>query len=271
MEDKRYKNNLNRFSGFSDCYDGNRPQAPKVIVEILKNYLGRSPEIVVDIGCGTGLSTFVWADAAGKVIGIEPNEDMISKARENLKSSKKKNIQFIKGLSNDIPLDKGTADIVTCSQSFHWMEPKSTILEAARILKKGGIFAAYDCDWPPAINSSLEKAYIKLMKDSNELFKNIKDQAAFVKKWDKEKHLENIQASNAFDYSKEIVFHNFEKCDAERFIGLALSQGHIQTLIKFSENEIKPMIEIFKNEVISVFNNRKSDILFSYRMRMAIK
>ena len=41
-----------------------------------------------------------------------------------------------------------SADIVTCSQSFHWMEPEPTLAEIARILRPGGVFAAYDYDWP---------------------------------------------------------------------------------------------------------------------------
>lgn len=35
---------------------------PTYPVKIIKRYLGRTPETVVDLGCGTGLSTLVFDD-----------------------------------------------------------------------------------------------------------------------------------------------------------------------------------------------------------------
>jgi len=46
--------------------------------------------------------------------------------------------------ATDLP--DGCADIVTCSQSLHWMVPESTFAEVARILRPGGVFATYDYD-----------------------------------------------------------------------------------------------------------------------------
>src|SRR5262249_48629656 len=43
------------------------------------------------------------------------------------------------------------------AQSFHWMEPTATLAEIARILRPGGLFAAYDYDWPPAIQWELDR------------------------------------------------------------------------------------------------------------------
>jgi SAM-dependent methyltransferase len=44
--------------------------------------------------------------------------------------------------------------LVTCSQSLHWMEPEPTFAEVARILRRGGVFAAYDYDWPTSSSGS---------------------------------------------------------------------------------------------------------------------
>lgn len=40
------------------------------------NYLGYKPEQIVDLGCGTGLSTLVWACKCDNIIGIDPNEEI---------------------------------------------------------------------------------------------------------------------------------------------------------------------------------------------------
>lgn len=56
--------NANRWSGFTDAYDTVRPACPGAVVEMLKRYLGRDPDTVIDLGCGTGLSTLVWEGIA---------------------------------------------------------------------------------------------------------------------------------------------------------------------------------------------------------------
>lgn len=56
------KQNIDRFLGFQDEYDRYRPEAPQLVTELLTNYLGCRPALVADIGCGTGLSTFLWRE-----------------------------------------------------------------------------------------------------------------------------------------------------------------------------------------------------------------
>ena len=73
--------NGTRFDGMADLYDEARPRVPLYPVEILTRYLGRTPERVVDLGCGPGISTEVWRGHAEEVIGIEPNADMIRRAK----------------------------------------------------------------------------------------------------------------------------------------------------------------------------------------------
>ena len=68
------KINADRFLGFAKVYDDSRPKVPEQAVDIITDYLGRQPERVVDLGCGTGLSTMVWKGHAREVIGIEPSE-----------------------------------------------------------------------------------------------------------------------------------------------------------------------------------------------------
>ena len=135
--------NIERFSGFADCYDSYRPKPPTIIVDILTQLAAVArPRLVVDLGCGTGLSTRIWSGRAEEVIGIDPNADMLRRAEVNAAE----NVRYQDGLSTRTGLPDGCADIVTCSQSLHWMEPAPTFAEAARILRPGGVFAAYDCD-----------------------------------------------------------------------------------------------------------------------------
>jgi ubiquinone/menaquinone biosynthesis C-methylase UbiE len=101
----------------------------------------RRPRLVVDLGAGTGLSTRPWAAYAGRVIGIEPNPDMRRQAEEH--PGAPANVSYRDDLSHDAGLNDDSADVVTCHQSLHWMEPEPTFAEVARVLRPGGASAAY--------------------------------------------------------------------------------------------------------------------------------
>lgn len=106
--------NADRFLGFADIYDNARPKCPEKVKEIIIKYLGKTPAVVVDLGCGTGLSTIIWSDISKKVMGIEPSPDMIEVARK--KSAGLGNILFNSAFSDNTGLKNSCADIITCSQ-----------------------------------------------------------------------------------------------------------------------------------------------------------
>ncbi|MEK3880574.1 class I SAM-dependent methyltransferase [Paenibacillus sp. FSL M7-0420] len=267
------KANIDRFLGYQDEYDRYRPEAPPLVIELLSNYLGRRPAHVADIGCGTGLSTFLWKDAAEAVTGVEPNLDMLSKAQDKLRllGSGANNVCFVQGYSNQLPFDTGSVDIITCSQSFHWMDPDSTLQEISRCLRPGGVFAAYDCDWPLVLQPAIEARYNRLIAASDDLLTELQPDTDQASKWDKEGHLGRIKASGRFTYAREIVFHNTESCDTQRYIGLALSQGGIQSLLKLSPTSLVQDIAEFSAEVEAFFQGRTLQVPISYRMRIAVK
>lgn len=259
--------NAGRFTGFADVYDQARPAMPFYPVNIIRNYLGRKPQRVVDLGCGTGLSSLVWKGQCDELIGIEPSDDMLAVAR--LKEME--GISFRKGFSRETGLENASVDAVVCSQSFHWMEPELTLAEVNRILKPGGIFATVDCDWPPVCNWKVEKDYSELFRkvqDIEETYPAISE--SFVR-WNKEGHLNNIRQSGYFMYAREIVFSNTEKCTAKRFVELARSQGGLQTILKKAPQLIEEEIRSFENIVFDTLGPDEFAIDFGYRMRIAVK
>lgn len=266
---KELKLNADRFLGFAEVYDNARPKCPEKVKEIILKYLGNNPSNVVDLGCGTGLSTMIWSEISNKVIGIEPSSDMIKIAKE--KSVDLDNVIFMSAFSDNTGLDNSYADIITCSQSFHWMNPETTLKEVARILKKSGVFAVYDCDWPPVCNVEAELEYNKLFDKVSKIeitHPEIKDS---FKKWNKDNHLSNIKSSGNFRYVREIVFSNSEICNAQRFIEIALSQGGLQSILKANIDEIKPALLSFEERIFEIFGDTEFDMDFCYRMCIGIK
>ena len=263
------QHNADRFIGFADIYDNARPKCPEKVKQIILKYLGRTPSLVVDLGCGTGLSTKVWSEVSKEVIGIEPSTDMIQIARE--KSAGLDNVIFKSKFSDNTGLDDDCADIITCAQSFHWMDPETTLIEVSRILKKGGVFAIYDCDWPPVCNLEAELEYNKLFEQVKKIESTHLDLKERFTRWNKDRHLSNIKNSGYFRYVREIVFSNSEICNAQRFIAIALSQGGLQAIMKANIEEITPFLLSFKEKILSVFGNDEFKIDFCYRMRIGVK
>ena len=260
--------NARRFTGFSALYDGVRPVLPAYALACIRRYLGREPEQVVDLGCGTGLSTLALAAVGGQVTGVEPSGDMLRIARSK---AAPENVTFREGFAHDTGLPDAFADVVVCSQSFHWMEPQSTLAEVNRILKPGGVFATIDFDWPPVCDWRAESAYCELMSKVHHIESEHARIRESFRRWDKNEHLSNIKNSGYFRYCREIVFLNQEKGDANRFIGLALSQGGLQTILKTQPSLIEADIELFEKKIQAIFNNREFMIGFCYRMRVGIK
>lgn len=259
--------NIDRFNGFADIYESARPSVPVYPVKIILQYLGHKPGQVADLGCGTGLSTQVWASHCDTVTGIEPGDDMRAVAIQKAGG----NMNFIKGYGHDTGFADASCDVVVCSQSFHWMEPVSTLSEINRILKKGGVFATIDCIWPPVSIWRADKAYHTLQQKIRLLEKELPQvKHAFIR-YKKEKHLSHISDSRHFRYAREVLFSNTEACTRQRFISLMLSQGSLQEIQRKYPALLKPDIDDFMGEINSIFTSEPFPVDFSYRMNIAVK
>ena len=130
---------INIWCGEAELYADARPAPPAILLDICTQLVQMpQPTLVVDLGSGTGLSTVIWAECADQVIGIEPNADMRFQATQHAAAfPRAERVRYQEGLSTRTGLPSDCAEIVTCSQSLHWMEPEPTFTEVARILKPG--------------------------------------------------------------------------------------------------------------------------------------
>jgi SAM-dependent methyltransferase len=259
--------NIERFSGYADLYDRYRPSPPDILAQILTQLAQtRFPRLIVDLGSGTGLSTRYWADKAEQVIGIEPGEDMRRQAEIHTSAT---NISYRHGFSHATGLPDACAQIGSCSQALHWMEPQPTFEEIRRILQPGGVFAAYDYYWPPTTHRwEADAAYIECSRQAREL--EMKLPYTGVKKFDKGQHLERMRASKCFRFTKEIVVHHLDFGNAERFIGIALSQGGIQTLLKSGYSEADIGIDRLRHIAETVLGSQLNPWYWALRVRIGI-
>jgi ubiquinone/menaquinone biosynthesis C-methylase UbiE len=260
------------WNGRAHEYDASRPHTPEVLVDMLTQFIGEDrPRLVVDLGSGTGLSTYIWSDHARHVVGVEPNEEMRQVAKQRLQQSGLSNIEFRAASSTHTGLDDGCADIVTCSQSLHWMEPKGTFAEAARILRHGGLFVAYDYDWPPTVNWEVDEAYRQLIERVDHIVETLGWQEQENEgRWSKEGHLTRMRESKRFRFTKEILLHHIEEGDAARFVRL-IASNYLSELKSRGINDHEIGFDTFKAEVERFIGDQTMAFYFSYHARIGIK
>ncbi len=263
-----FAGNVERFSGYAGLYDSFRPQPPPALAPILISYANVARvDMVVDLGSGTGLSTRYWADWAGQVIGVEPSADMRAQA---VRQTPAASVSYRPGYSHDTGLPDSCAQIVTCSQSLHWMAPEPTFKEAARVLAPGGVFAAYDCYWPPITGRwEAEAAYERLMDRVLELGREhrLSDK---LQNWEKAGHLSRMKASRRFRYTKEFIIHHADRGNGDRLVGLALSQGSVMSLLKLGLSEEEVGLDRFREVVGRVLGEAIHTWHWSVHVRLGI-
>jgi len=121
------------FTGMAHAYTRHRPSyAPQAIDFILHEL--DPPIHAASIGCGTGICCRLLADRGVRIIGIDPNDDMLSEARP-LSENASPAITYQPGTAEDTSLDDHSVDLVICAQAFHWFDDTAALDEFHRTLK----------------------------------------------------------------------------------------------------------------------------------------
>ncbi len=96
-----------------------------------------SGKIVLDIASGEGYGSNLLAQSAKQVTGVDVSSEAVSHAT---KKYQRKNLSFIKGSADKIPLGDGICDVVVSFETLeHIHAQDEMICEIKRVLKKDGI------------------------------------------------------------------------------------------------------------------------------------
>ncbi len=121
-------------------------------------------EVVLDLGCGAGFDVFLASrkvGSSGKVYGVDMTEEMIKKAKNNAEKNNIKNVEFLLGEIENLPLEDNTIDVIISNCVINLSPNKEQVFkEAKRVLKENGRLAISDIlkekEFPNEILSQLD-------------------------------------------------------------------------------------------------------------------
>jgi arsenite methyltransferase len=121
----------------------------------------KAGEVVLDIGCGAGIDTFIAArkvGPAGRVIGLDMTPEMLGRARANLAALGLTNVEFREGRMEEIPLGDAAVDVAISNGVINLSTEKGqTFREIYRVLRPGGRLVFADS----VVNGQLPRAVLE--------------------------------------------------------------------------------------------------------------
>lgn len=240
------KDSKDRFTGLADLYARTRPSYPAELFAWIERQaaLARGAA-VVDLGCGTGISTRLWAERGYSVTGVDPNDDMLSQAR------RLGGPRYVKGESAATGLPDACADLASAAQAFHWFDIPSALAELRRLLKPGARCAAF---WNSRTKTLLLSDYEALLRRFSTEY------PALGRGWET---IEKLKAAGVRD-AREAQFPNAQRLDLQGFIGRAHGSSYVALGVKD--------FAAFDRELTSIFDKhqRGGFVSFDYAARVLL-
>jgi len=200
-----------RFSATADLYDKHRPSYPGELLDwIVRTCHLAESAVIADVGCGTGISTRLFAERGFDVIGVDPNDAMLARA------TAAGGARFLRGEAAATGLPSQSVDLVTVAQAFHWFDFEPTLQEFGRILRPGGHCAVF---W------NVRSHEPQFMAEYDELLRAWSDEYAVIESH--ERCLSQLESAPRVLGPMSAVFPYAQRFDREGFAGRVFSSSYV--------------------------------------------
>lgn len=151
------------FGEVAELYDEVRPDYPRQLVSDVLQWSNLPQNArLLEIGCGTGKATRLFAPHGHDMTCVDPAAGMLRVARRTC--TEYPNVNFVESIFEDWTLPPEPFDLVYSAQAFHWIDPVRGLAQVANALKPGGAFSLFwHFDQYPnaALRATIDAAYKK--------------------------------------------------------------------------------------------------------------
>ncbi|MDI3562621.1 class I SAM-dependent methyltransferase [Bradyrhizobium sp. Arg816] len=132
---------MGRFASTASLYEHLRPPYPSEFFHSVAHKLGLTKQgSLIDLGTGPGLLALGFGPYVGRVVGVDPEPEMIEAARRAAAGAGRY-ITLIEGKAETLAPDIGSFDLVTIGRALHWMDRDLTLALLDRLVAHDGAIA----------------------------------------------------------------------------------------------------------------------------------
>lgn len=147
------------FSSLAEIYARHRPGYPSALFEYLAG-LAPGRDLAWDCGTGSGQAATALVEHFARVVATDASREQLAEARPH------ERIEYRTEPAERVSLLDSSVDLVTVAVAIHWFDLEPFYAEVGRVLKPGGVVAAWTYQVPrvdDGVNRLLQYYYKDLL------------------------------------------------------------------------------------------------------------
>ena len=134
-----------RFQTAARHYHARPPYSPRLFRWLAQECDLTSRDRVMDLGCGPGVIAIGLAPYVDEVVGIDPEPEMLARAREAIAAAGvAEAVSLMEGSSNDLAPALGHFALVAMGRAFHWMDRVDTLRRLDTLIAPAGAVVLFN-------------------------------------------------------------------------------------------------------------------------------